>query len=211
VDDDVLHVRLAVADVVFEAAGELVCVRECHVRGHGHGHEYDQAAGGVQQPQFPRWLTRAVEHELGDALALRLIGWGAVLVGACGDWLLKRFQVRVHVVDARLVAQRRFDALGDIVGVADGDVWGELEVQRDADSSVVFVDGMLWASRTSRSASATASGRSRRSNPSRSGSRCTTTSESGSASCTAASTASAVPWPSTIAWPGATATTASAK
>jgi hypothetical protein len=110
VDDDVLHVRLAAADVVFEAAGELVRVPERHVRGHGHGHEHDQAAGGVQQPKFPRWLTGAPEHQLRDAGALRLIGRGSVLVGACGEGLFQWLQVRVHVVDARLVAQRRFDA-----------------------------------------------------------------------------------------------------
>jgi hypothetical protein len=47
----------------------------------------------------------------------------------------------VHVVDTRLIAQRRFDALGDIVGLADSHVRGELEVQGDADVTVVLVDG----------------------------------------------------------------------
>ena len=64
----------------------------------------------------------------------------AVLVGAGGDRLLQRLQMRLHVLDARLLAQRRLHPLGDVVRLADGDVGGELEVQRDADLAVVLVD-----------------------------------------------------------------------
>ena len=65
----------------------------------------------------------------------------AVLGGAGGNGLLERLQVRVDVVDARLVAEGGLDALGDVVRLADRDVGGELEVQRDADVAVVLVDG----------------------------------------------------------------------
>lgn len=42
-DDDVLHVWLAFAYVVLEAAAQVVGLRQCHVRWHGDADEYDQA------------------------------------------------------------------------------------------------------------------------------------------------------------------------
>jgi hypothetical protein len=141
VDDDVLHMRLAFADVVYEAAGQLVGLGERHLRRYGHRHEHDEAAGGVQQQQLPWGLARAVDHEPCDALALRLVRRGAAVVGTSGDRLLQRLQVGVNVVYAGLVAQGRLHPLGDIVGLPDGVVRGHLEVQGDADATVVLVDG----------------------------------------------------------------------
>ena len=88
---------------------------------------------GVQQPQLARRLAGAGARELADAPALRLVGRGALLVGAGGDGLLERLQMRLHVVDARLLAQGRLHSLGHVVRLADRDVGGELEVQGDAD------------------------------------------------------------------------------
>ncbi len=61
VDDDVLHVRLALADVVLEPAGELVRVGQRHLGRHGDGDEDDEAAGGVQEPQLARRLAGALD------------------------------------------------------------------------------------------------------------------------------------------------------
>jgi hypothetical protein len=73
-------------------------------------------------------------HELADAPALRLVGVAAVLVGAGGDGLLERLEMRVHVVHARLVAQGGLHALGDVVRLAIETSGGELEVQGEADA-----------------------------------------------------------------------------
>src|SRR5262249_3595023 len=54
VDDDVLHVRLRLADVVLQPAGQLVRLGQAHAGRDGDGHEHDEAADGVQQPQFER-------------------------------------------------------------------------------------------------------------------------------------------------------------
>jgi hypothetical protein len=60
VDDDVLHMRLAVADIVFQAAGQLVRVVQGHVDRHDRRYEHDESTGGVQQPQLARWLPGAL-------------------------------------------------------------------------------------------------------------------------------------------------------
>src|SRR4051812_21807155 len=74
VDDDVLHVRLAVADVVLQAAGEIVRGRQRHVGGYRHGDEHDQAAVGVQKPQVSRRVSGVVAYEASDALTLEFVG-----------------------------------------------------------------------------------------------------------------------------------------
>ena len=124
VDDHVLHVRLAGADLVLQAAGQLVRVGQRHAGRDGDRHEDDQPTVGVQQPQLPRRLAGAGARELADAPALRLVGRGALLVGAGGDGLLERLQMRLHVVDARLLAQGRLHSLGHVVRLADRDVAG---------------------------------------------------------------------------------------
>ena len=43
-NDDVLHVWLAFADVVLESTGEVVGSRQAHIRGYGNAHEHDQPA-----------------------------------------------------------------------------------------------------------------------------------------------------------------------
>jgi hypothetical protein len=53
----------------------------------------------------------------------------------------------VHVLDAGVVAQRRLDALGDVVRIADRNVCGQLQVQGEADEAVVLEMVMSWASR----------------------------------------------------------------
>ena len=47
VHDHILRVRLALADVAFQPAGEVVGLRKRHVRRHDDTHEHDQAAGRV--------------------------------------------------------------------------------------------------------------------------------------------------------------------
>jgi hypothetical protein len=137
-DDHVVHARLAVADVVFESAGQLVGVWQRHVGRHRDGDEHDEAAGSLQQAQFSWWVARQVEHDLVDALALGLVGSGGVLVGVRGDRLLERFQVRMYVLDTGLVAQRRLNALRDVVRIADGNIRGQLQVQGEADMAIVL-------------------------------------------------------------------------
>src|SRR4051812_6212347 len=62
---------LAVADVFLEPAGDLVRVGQRHVGGQSDGDEYDEPAGGVQQPQLARRLSGAVDDKLPYALALQ--------------------------------------------------------------------------------------------------------------------------------------------
>jgi hypothetical protein len=147
VNADVVHARLPVADVVLEAAGQLVGVWQRHVRRDDDSDEDDEATGGLQHPQVSRRLAGAVEHKLVDALPLRLLGSAGVLVGPRGDGLFERLQVCVHVLDAGVVAQRRLDALGDVVRIADRNVCGQLQVQGEADEAVVLEMVMSWASR----------------------------------------------------------------
>ena len=64
VDDDVLHVRLALSDVVLQSTRELVGLRERHIRRHADADEHDQAAVRVEQAQCARRLTGPFEDEL---------------------------------------------------------------------------------------------------------------------------------------------------
>ena len=47
----------------------------------------------------------------------------------------------MHVLDPGLCAQRRLDALGDLVGLGERDIRVQLQVQRHADPPAVAVDG----------------------------------------------------------------------
>src|ERR1700756_843464 len=98
VDDDVLHVRLTVADVVFEPAGELVRGGERDVPRHGYRDKHHEAVSGVQQAQLAGRLLGTGLDELGDAAALCLVAGRAVLVGAGGDRLLQWLEVGADVL-----------------------------------------------------------------------------------------------------------------
>jgi hypothetical protein len=70
---DVGHVRLRVADVVFEPAREFVGVGQPGVISGDDGDEHDESAAGVQEPQLTRGVTGAVYDQLGDALSLAFV------------------------------------------------------------------------------------------------------------------------------------------
>ena len=66
--------------------------------------------------------------------------WSGRRVGAGTDRLVEGLEVRVDVLDVGLGAQRGLDALGDVMGFADGGVRHHLEVQGNAGVAVVLVD-----------------------------------------------------------------------
>jgi hypothetical protein len=127
VHNDVGHVRGSVADVILEAASEFVGVGQPHIGPGDDGHEHHESVVGMQQAQLPRRLTGALDHQPLDPLALGLVRRADLV--ACREWTLERLEMRLHVIDFRVRADRGLDPLGDFVRVAEGRVRIELEMQ----------------------------------------------------------------------------------
>jgi hypothetical protein len=66
--------------------------------------EHDQAAGGMQQPQFPRRLPGPLAHQCRDPLALRRVRPVAIVVGV--------WQGRVEIGASRSSGKSRPDPWG---------------------------------------------------------------------------------------------------
>ena len=109
VHDDVGHVGLRLADVVFEAANEVVSRGQLGVWPRGDdGEEHDEPAVGLQQAELTRRVTSAVDHQLVDGPSLALARRVGLVARHQGP--LRRLEVRMHVIDSGLRAERRLHA-----------------------------------------------------------------------------------------------------
>ena len=183
---------------------QLVGVRERHVGRDDDRHEDDQAAGGVQEAQLARRVAGAGERERGDAAALlprrpSAVSSSARAATGCSSGSRWVWTSSTPGSSRRAASTRSATSWASPSATSGG----HLEVQGDADAAVVLVDRDVVGLAHERLGE-------------RGGERAVAQVEAvvarlevhdarrspGSASRTAASIASAVPWPSTIAWPG---------
>jgi hypothetical protein len=101
-DNDIGHVRLSLADVVLENAGEVVRVRQPGVLARPDRDEHYEAGVGAQKAQLTRRPAGPADHEIRDAPPLGVVRRRCLGTGR--DRLLERLEMRVNVFDVRLVA-----------------------------------------------------------------------------------------------------------